>query len=144
MVYSRYLHFITWLPLSPYLLLLHLTFGPHVYPKIKITTWIALYDHLLTANILHQWNIALVFNCILYLSTPEISNHLLLHCSYARQVQQYFLSLYRLHFPYVAHSLWHQWRPRHVSSCIYKTWDAITLATIWCIQTERKPQIIWE
>lgn len=110
----------------------HIECLDHLCPlKSQITTWIALYDGILTADVLNRHNIIPSSNASSVLQLQKIANHFLLHYPLAKEVWQYFLSLYCLrNFPSFVDALWHQWHHRRISSKICKEWNATKLVIL--------------
>ena len=65
------------------------TWIPSLTPKINIFYWLALQNKTLTQDNLIKRGHIMPNRCILCKSQLEMGNHLFIHCSYSREVQDY-------------------------------------------------------
>ncbi|XP_048490068.1 uncharacterized protein LOC125492022 [Beta vulgaris subsp. vulgaris] len=115
---------------------------PH---KIEIFTWMALLGKLNTREKLVKIGI-LPSNealCPLCFSYPESCNHLLLHCSMARQLWFWWLGIWNLQwvFPLSLRDAFDQWNFSTKGKFCKKIWFASFFVIVWTVWKERNARI---
>lgn len=113
--------------------------------EINFCVWLALHDRLWTADRLAIRNLPHPPHCMLYCQDTESANHLLLGCSFARQVWYSVLLLWRLHMftPQAVDALT-SWWPR-LSAAVAgerkKEVNALVCCTLRMLWLERNSRV---
>lgn len=81
--------------------------------------------------------------CVLCQSHLETSNHLFLHCPFARIIWNWWLEVWDVNwvFPCLLYEAFDQWHIYGVSTFLKKVWGAIFPITMWSIWKERNSKI---
>nr|CCA66140.1 hypothetical protein [Beta vulgaris subsp. vulgaris] len=115
---------------------------PH---RIEIFVWMALLGKISTKHKLAKIGIIPKDDdiCILCSNSSETSDHLLLHCNFARSLWHWWFSLWNIQwvFPHTLREAFDQWQTR--SRCVFfkKAWLTIFFIIVWSVWKERNSRI---
>nr|XP_033510409.1 uncharacterized protein LOC104090014 isoform X2 [Nicotiana tomentosiformis] len=110
-----------------------------VSTKVTCFTWLSLNGACVTQGNLIKRNITLVNRCYMCQQQSESVNHLFLHCSVAKEIWNFFYTIFGLKWVMPqstkqAFESWYFWR---VGKSIRKIWKMVPAAIFWCIWKER-------
>ena len=114
-------------------------------PKLELFTWLALRGKLNTKDKLVRMKILPPDDskCILCLEHQENIDHLLLHCTFSRNIWLWWLNTWRLQwvFPGSLFEAFHQWALYGATPFMKRVWEAMFPIIIWSIWKERNSRI---
>ena len=114
-------------------------------PKIELFTWLALRGKINTKSKLVHMNIIPADDilCVFCSNHIENTDHLFLHCSFAKTIWNWWLDIWGLNwvFPCFLYEAFNQWLFYGVPPFLKKVWNAIFSIIIWSIWKERNSRI---
>ncbi|XP_039114040.1 uncharacterized protein LOC120249550 [Dioscorea cayenensis subsp. rotundata] len=111
--------------------------------KINLFNWLAWDNKILTLDnlALRRCNLLHSTTCVLCNAAIETTDHLLLHCSFASHIWNYFGQLFGIFLsPGSLVDLWRSWRSI-LSKNLFPFWDLLVRAINWNIWLERNARI---
>ncbi|XP_026383952.1 uncharacterized protein LOC113279473 [Papaver somniferum] len=107
-------------------------------PKIGFFLWLLAYNRMPTIDLLRRRNIDVPAD-FLFCNETESSSHLLLHCSFARQIWSHFMRHINWFFSMPADivSMLHFWVLVQSNNVVNAVWNLIPAAIMWSIWKER-------
>nr|CCA65974.1 hypothetical protein [Beta vulgaris subsp. vulgaris] len=115
---------------------------PH---RIEIFVWSAMIGKINTRHKLATYGIIPVedSSCPMCNSTPETSDHLLLHCLFAQRIWTWWLDLWSIKwvFPMSLRMAFDQWQSTNKSPFFKKIWASIFFIVVWSVWKERNDRI---
>jgi hypothetical protein len=110
-----------------------------VPPRVAFFSWIAALGKILTVDNLRKRHIALVSWCCMCKAGGESVDHLLLHCSYAKELWDLVFAMFGVHWVMLCRviDLFVCWQRRLGSQQRSVIWRAVPHCLMWCIWKER-------
>ena len=112
-------------------------------PQIAFFSWTAALGKILTADNLRKRHIVLVSWCCMCKADGESVDHLLLHCSFAKELWDLLFVMFGVHWvmPHSVIELFACW-PRRLGS-LHRTvlWRAAQHCLMWCIWKKRNARL---
>uniref|UniRef100_A0A2N9EX59 Reverse transcriptase domain-containing protein n=1 Tax=Fagus sylvatica TaxID=28930 RepID=A0A2N9EX59_FAGSY len=108
-------------------------------PRMAFFVWTAALGRILTTNNLRRRRVIVLDYCWLCKSNGESISHLLLHCSYATEIWNFFVNIFGISWvmPFGIVDLLSCWGGGCRNTRIRKVWDMVPLCIFWCIWWER-------
>jgi hypothetical protein len=112
---------------------------PKVPSRVAFFVWVASLGKILTADNLRNRNIILVSWCCLCKADGETVDHLLLHCSFSRELWNMILALFGVQWvmPCTVLDLLACWQGSFGKHRHVELWRCIPHCLMWCIWRER-------
>ena len=110
-----------------------------VPPRVAFFSWTAALGKILTADNLRKRHIVLVSWCCMCKAAGESMDHLLLHCSYAKELWDLVFAMFGVHWVMLRRviDLFVCWQRRLGSQQRSVIWRAVPHCLMWCIWKER-------
>jgi exonuclease III len=108
-------------------------------PRVAFFVWTAALGRILTTDNLRRRRVIVLDYCWLCKSNGESISHLLLHCSYATEIWNFFVNIFGISWvmPFGIVDLLSCWGNGCRNTRIRKVWDMVPLCIFWCIWWER-------
>ena len=108
-------------------------------PRVAFFVWTAALGRILTTDNLRRRRVIVLDYCWLCKRNGESIPHLLLHCSYARELWNFFLNIFGISWvmPFGIVDFLSCWGGGCRNTRIRKVWDMVPLCIFWCIWWER-------
>ena len=110
-----------------------------VPPRVGFFSWIAAMGKILTADNLRRRGLVLVSWCCMCKAYGESVDHLILHCSFAKELWDMIFTLFRIHWvmPRRVVDMFACWQGSLGLHQNIVIWKAIPYCVMWCIWRER-------
>jgi hypothetical protein len=107
--------------------------------RICFFVWVASLGEILTADNLQRRNIIMVSWCYLCKINGETTNHVLLHCPYAKEVWDMVFGMFGVHWvmPRKTIDLLAYWQGSFGQHQHFEIWKCIPHCLMWCLWRER-------
>ena len=112
---------------------------PKVPLRVAFFVWTAVMDRILTTDNLRRGRVIILDWCCMGKNSGESPSHLLLDCSFARDLWNFIFSLFGLQWvmPKDVRDLLACWWDGKGSSKIKELWNSVPHCVFWCIWCER-------
>ena len=110
-----------------------------VPPRVAFFSWSASLGKILTTDNLRKRRVLVLDWCFMCKRCGESVDHLLLHCTIARELWSLVFCLFGIHWvmPHIVLELFEAWQGKFVWHCNIDVWRLVPHCLIWCIWHER-------